>query len=85
METRRTQTKSVERPVRAVDLFIASLDALTSLEGSSTLSAWIDSDARKRKRESSYCWPLSVGRFARGGMARLNRQNKAEEKREIPG
>lgn len=40
------RTKSVERPVRAVDLFIASLDALTLLEGSSTLSAQIDSDER---------------------------------------
>lgn len=48
METSSSQTKSVERPVRAVDLFIASLDALTSLQGSSTLSAWIDSDER--------CW-----------------------------
>lgn len=47
METS-SRTKSVERPVRAVDLFIASLDALTSLQGSSTLSAWIDSDER--------CW-----------------------------
>lgn len=28
-----SRTKSVERPVRAVDLFIASLDALTLLEG----------------------------------------------------
>lgn len=36
----------MERPVRAVDLFIASLDALTLLEGSSTLSAQIDSDER---------------------------------------
>lgn len=36
----------MERPVRAVDLFIASLDALTLLEGSSTLSARIDSDER---------------------------------------
>lgn len=41
-----SRTKSVERPVRAVDLFIASLDALTLLEGSSTLSARIDSDER---------------------------------------
>lgn len=41
-----SRTKSVERPVRAVDLFIASLDALTLLEGSSTLSAQIDSDER---------------------------------------
>lgn len=41
-----SRTNSVERPVRAVDLFIASLDALTLLEGSSTLSARIDSDER---------------------------------------
>lgn len=41
-----SRTKSVERPVRAVDLFIASLDALTLLQGSSTLSARIDSDER---------------------------------------
>lgn len=41
-----SRTKSVERPVRTVDLFIASLDALTLLEGSSTLSAQIDSDER---------------------------------------
>ncbi|KAK1136220.1 hypothetical protein K0M31_000785 [Melipona bicolor] len=41
-----SRTKSVERPVRAVDLFIASLDALTLLGGSSTLSARIDSDER---------------------------------------
>lgn len=41
-----SRTKSVERPVRAVDLFIASLDALTLLEGSSTLSVQIDSDER---------------------------------------
>lgn len=41
-----SRTKSVERPVRAVDLFIASLDALTLLRGSSTLSARIDSDER---------------------------------------
>lgn len=43
-----SRTKSVERPVRAVDLFIASLDALTWLEGSSTLSARIDSDEHCR-------------------------------------
>lgn len=52
-----SRTKSVERPVRAVDLFIASLDALTLLEGSSTLSAQIDSDERATLL-------ASFGRFA---------------------
>lgn len=52
-----SRTKSVERPVRAVDLFIASLDALTLLEGSSTLSARIDSDERATLL-ASFGWPV---------------------------
>lgn len=58
-----SRTKSVERPVRAVDLFIASLDALTLLEGSSTLSAQIDSDEREQR-----CWPLLAGWSAHSKM-----------------
>lgn len=52
-----SRTKSVERPVRAADLFIASLDALTLLEGSSTLSARIDSDERATLL-ASFGWPV---------------------------
>ena len=62
METS-SRTKSVERPVRAVDLFIASLDALTSLQGSSTLSASIDSDER--------CWLFRLAEESRGKITRL--------------
>lgn len=47
----------MERPVRAADLFIASLDALTLLEGSSTLSARIDSDERATLL-ASFGWPV---------------------------
>ncbi|EZA48664.1 hypothetical protein X777_13169, partial [Ooceraea biroi] len=66
-----SRTKSVERPVRAVDLFIASLDALTLLGGSSTLSARIDSDERATLL-ASFGWPV----------CRTNREAKRERERE---
>lgn len=68
-----SRTKSVERPVRAVDLFIASLDALTLLEGSSTLSVQIDSDERATLL-ASFGWPV----------CRMNNEQRsaAEEKKE---
>lgn len=60
----------MERPVRAVDLFIASLDALTLLEGSSTLSARIDSDERATLL-ASFGWPV----------CRANEEAKRQRKR----
>lgn len=73
-----SRTKSVERPVRAVDLFIASLDALTLLEGSSTLSAQIDSDERATLLASfgrSVC-RTSDERRGRGRNKRLARERE---------
>ena len=75
-----SRTKSVERPVRAVDLFIASLDALTLLGGSSTLSARIDSDER-----ATLLWPQSpfVGVCMRSNRKReRERESERESERE---
>lgn len=89
-----SRTKSVERPVRAVDLFIASLDALTLLEGSSTLSAQIDSDERATLL-ASFGQPVCRmsderrgGRrnkgFAREREKRLIESKQEEEKGSLP-
>jgi len=71
----------VERPVRAVDLFIASLDALTLLQGSSTLSARIDSDERATLL-AAFGWPVcgtnGEARGRREGGERKNREEKRE-------
>jgi len=75
-----SRTKSVERPVRAVDLFIASLDALTLLQGSSTLSARIDSDERATLL-AAFGWPVcgtndeAKGR-REGGKGRIERRRE---------
>lgn len=68
----------MERPVRAVDLFIASLDALTLLEGSSTLSARIDSDERATLL-ASFGW--SVCRTNAESKRKRGRKRKNEEEK----
>jgi len=66
----------VERPVRAVDLFIASLDALTLLRGSSTLSARIDSDERATLL-AAFGWPVcGTNGEAKGRRERKNREER---------
>lgn len=72
-----SRTKSVERPVRAVDLFIASLDALTLLEGSSTLSARIDSDERATLL-ASFGWPVCTRQNERRTDCRRENERKRE-------
>lgn len=71
----------MERPVRAVDLFIASLDALTLLEGSSTLSAQIDSDERATLL-ASFGRPVCRTSDERKGRRR-NKGFSRERKREM--